>query len=92
MSVQFNPDNVEYRVRPVVRYIVTRWESGVTTSDDPQKSGASFGGCETRWEFENADTAYDVAYALCKAEHDASGEGLDSAKFTYPKHPAMPAA
>jgi hypothetical protein len=71
---------VEYRVRPVTRYMVTRWFSeGVA------------GGVEPRGVFENAETAHAVAYALCKAEHDAAGTAPDDPNFVYPK-PVEPAA
>jgi len=69
---------VEYRVRPVTRFIVTRW-----FGDDRS------GGCAPRGEFERAEVAYEVAYALCKAEHDASGEPVNSMNFIYPK-PVLP--
>lgn len=67
---------VEYRVRPVTRYVVTRWHEGDNCA-----------GCDPKGEFDNADTAYSVAYALCKSEHDASGEPLDSMNFIYPQPP-----
>lgn len=53
---------VEYRVKPVTRYVVTRHEQ--------TESG---GGCEGKGQFDNYETAYAVAYALCKHEHDKSG-------------------
>jgi hypothetical protein len=71
---------VEYRVRPVTRYIVTRFHE----EDSPK--GKAFG-CDQRGEFDNAVMAYSVAYALCKLEHDLSGEPLDSANFVYPVDP-----
>lgn len=67
---------VEYRVLPVTRYIVTRSEQG----DD-------CGVVATQGQYENAETAHQVAYALCKAEHDRSGEPQDSMNFIYPKIP-----
>jgi hypothetical protein len=53
---------VEVRVRPVVRYIVTRYESG------QKPDGASYGGCETIGEFANEGTADTVAMALREIE------------------------
>ncbi|MGB1390300.1 MAG: hypothetical protein ACPG61_15590 [Paracoccaceae bacterium] len=67
---------VEYRVRPVTKYIVTRFEQGDDT-----------GAVETRGQYENGEVAYQVAYALCKAEHDKSGEPIESMNFIYPKIP-----
>lgn len=68
---------VEYRVKPVTRYIVTRFHDEGNT-----------GGVEQRGEYDNGEIAYAVAYALCKAEHDKSGEPIDSMAFIYPEHPA----
>ena len=67
---------VEYRVRPITRYIVTRYEA-------TDQSGSS----TQHGTFEDGETAYHVAYALCRAEHDKSGEPVDSQKFIYPKMP-----
>ena len=74
---------VEYRVKPVTRYIVTRFEQ--QTSDD-ERMGSS-GAVAQRGEFVNAEIAYHVAYALCTAEHSAAGAPLDSPDFIYPKIP-----
>lgn len=80
---------VEYRVRPVTRYIVTRAEMVrfVGTDDTPVHTVGSSGSVAGRGEYPNADTAYEVAYALCKAEHDAAGTPLDDKGFVYPQHP-----
>jgi hypothetical protein len=64
---------VEYKVREVTRYIVTRWE---------EKDGA--GSCEERGEYSNCETAYEVAYALCKAEHDQLGYPPGDMRIIYP--------
>lgn len=64
---------VEYRVRPTVRYTVTRYHK-----DD--KSG----GCETRGEFDNFETAYAVGYALAKHEHDQLGYPISDERIKYP--------
>lgn len=71
---------VEYRVRPITRYIVTRYAQ--TIEIDP--SGACGSESSTRGTYDNAEIAHEVAYALCKAEHDASGEELGSMNFIYP--------
>lgn len=70
------PKKVDYRVRPVTRYVVTRWEDGDNSC-----------GSEQRGTFDNFQTAHEVAYALCKAEHDASDAAIDSAEFMYPLIP-----
>lgn len=64
---------IEYRVRPITRYVVTRFESGENSV-----------GSSTRGEYDNERTAYDVAYALCKAEHERLGFPLDSMEIIYP--------
>ncbi len=69
---------VDYRVRPVTRFVITRFER----EDHP--NGMCSGGSECRGEFDNYDTAHAVAYALCKLEHDQSGEPPGSSTFTYP--------
>lgn len=66
-------NKVEYRVRPITRYIVTRYESTGNEGRSIQ-----------RGTFDTEETAYHVAYALCRKEHDDSGEPLDSMAFIYP--------
>lgn len=75
---------IEYRVRPVTRYIVTRWEG----TDDPR--AACSNGSSTLGEYDNADTAYEVGYALCKAEHDRLGYPPNDERVQYPRHPNDP--
>lgn len=53
---------IEYRVRPVTRYIVTRFETG-----------EDCGGVEQCGEFANEDLAYDVAHALAFKEREDLG-------------------
>ena len=48
-----------------------------------ERSGNS-GSCETRGEYENRDVAHAVAYALCKADHDRLGYGVDDPRIQYP--------
>tara|TARA_R110000751_G_scaffold307812_1_gene431841 strand:- start:27036 stop:27485 length:450 start_codon:yes stop_codon:yes gene_type:complete len=67
---------VEYRVRPVTRYVVTRFEE----SDDGRT-----GGCDTRGEFDNERVAHEVAYSLCKVEHELSGLPVGGDQFVYPE-------
>ena len=62
---------IEYKVRPVTRYIVTRYHSEVI--ENSQTISRAHGGCDTKGEFDNYDTAYAVAYALAKAEQEALG-------------------
>ena len=52
--------SIEYRVRPIVRYIVTRHEM-TENSGSTQNVGS---------EYDNVDMAYEVGYAVAKAEAD----------------------
>lgn len=72
---------VEYRIRPVTRYVVTRYhEQGL----HGQYVGA---GSEQKGEFDNADTAYAVGYALAKHEHEQLGWPVGDERITYPSNP-----
>lgn len=73
---------VEYRVRPITRYVVTRFEES-----EPDSEGRASASCSQKGIYENGEVAYQVAYALCKAEHDASGEPAESVNFSYPALP-----
>lgn len=60
---------IEYRVRPVTRYIVTRFEEGIA-----HKPGAPSGpSSRQHGEYENEDTAYSVATALAFKEREDLG-------------------
>lgn len=84
METEIMPKQVQYRLRTVTRYVVTRYESEVS---EDRRSG-TVGTSEQRGEYDNAATAYAVAYALCKAEHDAAGAPPGSMDFIYPEEPA----
>lgn len=71
---------IEYRVRPVTRYIVTRFEQEY----DPTGQRASAGNSTEHGEFEGVDTAYAVGYALAKAEHDNLGWPAFDERMRYP--------
>lgn len=66
---------VEYRVREVTRYIVTRHYEDLS---------GTHGGTETKGEFDNSNVAFEVAYALCKDEHSRLGYPLDDMRIIYP--------
>lgn len=70
-----DPIQVEYRVRKIERYIVTRF-----VCEDEQSTGRS----ETRGEYGNAQTALEVAHALCKAEHERLGWPIADNRIQYP--------
>jgi len=63
---------VEYTVRPVVRYFVTRWEDG-RAEGSAWNTGSSY--CGT---FDNVEQANRVAEALAQAEVGASVRLLGS--------------
>lgn len=67
---------VEFRVRPVTRWIVTRYEES--------ESGNS-GAVSERGEYGGAEVAYEVGYALAKAEHDALGYPPGDERIQYPQ-------
>jgi hypothetical protein len=72
------PKLIEYKVRPVTRYVVTRFED---YGPESNKGGAS----ETNGEFDNAQTAYAVAYALCRTEHEQLGWPVGDERIQYPR-------
>lgn len=61
---------IEYRVRPVTRYIVTRWHTNniVSTRDGITTCTGQSGGTDTCGEFDRQDMAEKVAKALADAE------------------------
>lgn len=71
--------HVEYRVKEIKRYIVTRFYYDVFDIGT-RASGA----CEQLGEYPNWDTAYAVGYALCKAEHERLGYEPDDMRIQYP--------
>lgn len=73
---------IEYRVRPVTRYIITRYEE----SEDGRT-----GACEQRGEYDSPDVAYEVGYALCKLDHDRLGYPPGDERVQYPRHPGIEA-
>lgn len=70
---------IEYRVRPVTRYIITRYEQ--FPDDGPQPGPRQLG------EYDNDTVAYEVAYALCKAEHERLGLPIGDERIQYPERP-----
>lgn len=75
-----NLTKVEYRVRSSERFFVTRYEEGV------DERGATFGGVGgPDGEYASADTAYEVAYALAKTEHERLGWPVDDPRIQYPR-------
>lgn len=72
--------HVEYRVREIKRYIVTRHEMTVTNGEETcgQTSNVGSG------QFDSYDTAYQVGYALASFEHGQLGYDLGDERIQYP--------
>ena len=68
----------EYKIRVVNRYIVTRYHE--------EDNGLA--SCSTKGEYDNADMAYEVGYALAKEEHERLGYPIGDMRIIYPEHPA----
>ena len=77
-------EKIEYRVRPVTRYVVTRFRD----SGDAREASGS----EPRGAFDNADIAYQVAYALCNQEHEHLGRNREGLQMIYPEMPVLETA
>lgn len=68
------PTKIEYRIKPVTRYIVTRYEE-------------SDAGCSVRdfGDYSRTDDAHNIAYSLCSVEHKMLGWPVDDGRIQYPK-------
>ena len=69
---------VEYRVRPVTRYIVTRFH------EDKRPDGTEKGSSELKGEFHSHEAAYEIAYALARDEHERLGYPIGDGRIQYP--------
>jgi len=76
-------EKIEYRVRPVTRFIVTRYEQVYPTMEDKSPGSSR----QIGNEYANAETAYEVGYALCRAEHERLGYPPGDERICYPLHP-----
>ena len=76
--------NVEYRVRPITRWIVTRYEFKVNEhgQEDIRRGGVN---SASGAEYSSYETAYAVGYALARAEHERLGYPLDDPRIQYPQ-------
>lgn len=73
---------IEYRVRPVTRWIVTRFEQQTNEEGDTIAAASTVCG-----EYDTNQQAYDVGYALAKADHNRLGYPLDDDRIVYPEPP-----
>lgn len=76
-------EKIEYRVRPVTRYLITRFHQ------EEYDNGRCSGGCEERGEFDNPDIAYNVAYALALKDRDDLGWAPGDDRMQFPEHPTL---
>ena len=83
-----NETFVEYRVVPVTRYQVTRFSKSLS----PCRTGelVEGQGCCGSGEFDSADTAYEVAYALARADHERLGWPVHDDRIRYPQRECSP--
>lgn len=70
--------NVDYRVRKVERFIVTKYEF------QGEQGRISDSASQMIGEYGSYETAYAVAYALCKEAHQQLGYPLDDMRVQYP--------
>lgn len=76
---------IEYRVKPITRYIVTRHEE--LSEQDALMRGQQAGSRQIGGEHDNAEVAYQVGYALARFEAENLGYGPDDMRLIYPQHP-----
>ncbi len=75
--------HVEYRVREIKRYTVTRHETHV----DEQGRESCGSSTQVGSHYDNYETAHAVAYALCAKEHGDLGYDLGDERIQYPRDP-----
>ena len=73
-------EKIEYRVRPVTRYVVTRYHQELASDG----TAGNNGGVQTLGEYPNQELAYEVGYALCKQEHARLGWPPGDERIKYP--------
>lgn len=72
---------IEYRVKAIERYIVTRYE----------EDNAGNSSVVERGTYTSPHIAYEVAYALCAQDHEQLGFGPGDERVKYPALPATQA-
>jgi hypothetical protein len=66
---------IEYRVKRITRYVITKHEESLC---------GRIGSTIEKGTYDNADIAYEVAYALCKQDHERLGYGPGDERIIYP--------
>lgn len=67
---------IEYKVRPVTRFVVTKYSEGIPVDGCAQS--------ECKGEFDNPVVAYQVAYALAKEDQSRHGFDLGDERIIFP--------
>jgi hypothetical protein len=67
--------SIEYRIKSITRYIVTRHEGGENAGGVKQIGN----------EYNSYDTAYEVGYAVCRMEHERLGWPVGDGRIIYPE-------
>lgn len=76
---------IEYSVRPVTRYIITRFSKSLS----PCMTGelVEGAGSDGRGEYDNANVAFEVACALASADRERMGWPRGDGRIVFPDHP-----
>lgn len=77
---------IEYRVRPVTRYIVTRFEDKDAGNRAPHNVACSR---QIGPEYATEEVAYQVGYALALKERDDLGWPAFDERMRFPLNPSM---
>ena len=72
---------IEYKIRPVTRYIVTRFEKVTGPGDN------NYSGSEECGEFLSKEQAYKIGHALCRVDHQRLGYDAEDMRIQYPRMP-----
>ena len=70
-------ERIEYQIRPVTRFILTRYEK-TTNGGGVQQIGG---------EYDNPQMAYEIGYAMAKLDHDRQGWPVADERIKYPEDP-----
>lgn len=76
---------IEYKVRPVTRFMVTRFEAS-NSVDENGKANCGVGS-RCLGTFDSEEVAYNVAYSLARADSERLGLPPDSMEVIYPETP-----
>jgi hypothetical protein len=69
---------IEYKIRPVTRFVVTRY------SDDLDPNGKNHPSSDVKGVFDNFSIAYNIGYALAREEFSRRAIDLQDPGFVFP--------